>query len=67
VIYVDDEGKIWIDYDDQPRLEITAFSETGFQLVGMEAQYRFVIDPETGDVNEFVRLKDGAENHFYRQ
>jgi TolB-like protein/Tfp pilus assembly protein PilF len=66
-IYVDDDGTIWIDYDDQPRLEITAFSETEFQLVGMAAQYRFVVDPDTGEVNEFIRMKDGSEGSFYRQ
>jgi len=66
-IYVDDDGKVWIDYDNQPRLEITAFSETEFQMVGMEAQFRFVADPDTGEYNKFVRLKDGAESHFERQ
>jgi tetratricopeptide (TPR) repeat protein len=66
-IYVDDEGKIWLDYDDQPRLEITAYSETEFQMVGMEAQFRFVEDPETGEVNELIRMKDGAEGSFFRQ
>ncbi len=66
-IYVDDDGKVWIDYDNQPRLEITAFSETEFQLVGMEAQYRFVADPETGEYDEFVRMADGTESHFERR
>jgi TolB-like protein/Tfp pilus assembly protein PilF len=66
-IYVDEAGKIWIDYDNQPQLEIAAYSETEFQLVGMEAQYRFVADPDTGQYNEFIRLGDGNEKHFYRQ
>ncbi len=66
-IYVDEAGKVWIDYDNQPKLELAAYSETEFQLVHMEAQYRFVIDPDTGEYNEFIRLADGAEMHFYRQ
>lgn len=66
-VYVDDEGTVWIDFDDQPRLEIAAFSETEFQLVGMEAQYRFIVEPETGECNEFVRSADGKRGHFYRQ
>ena len=66
-IYVDDDGKIWIDFDNQPRLEITAFSETEFQLVGMEAQYRFIADPETGEYNTMIRSADGTENVFVRR
>jgi hypothetical protein len=66
-IYVDEEGKIWIDYDNQPKLEIAAYSKTEFQLVGMEAQYRFVVDPDSGKFNEFIRSGDGNEKHFYRQ
>ena len=67
-IYVDnDTGKIWIDYDNQPRLEIAAFSETEFQLIGFEAQYRFVVDPNTGAVDKFMRMADGQEMYFYRQ
>jgi len=65
--YVDEAGKIWIDYDNQPRLEIAAFSETEFQLIGFEAQYRFIVDPDTGISNHFIRVADGAEMHFYRQ
>ena len=65
-IYVDIEGKVWIDYDNQPPLEIAAYSQTEFQLVGMESTYRFVKDPETGECNEFLRIKDGSENHFFR-
>jgi hypothetical protein len=33
----------------------------------MEAQYHFVVDPETGECNEFIRMADGSENSFYRQ
>ena len=66
-IYADVDGKVWIDYDNQPVLEIAPYSQTEFQLVGMEAAYRFVVDPETGQCNEFLRIKDGAEIHFYRQ
>jgi hypothetical protein len=66
-IYVDEAGKIWIDYDNQPKLEIAAYSETEFQLVGMEAQYRFVVDPDSGKYNDFIRSGDGNEKHFYRQ
>jgi len=66
-IYVDEAGEIWIDYDNQPALQITAYSETEFQLVGMEAQYRFVVESDTGEYNEFIRLVDGTESHFFRQ
>lgn len=66
-IYTDVDGKVWIDYDNQPPLEIAAYSQTEFQLVGMEATYRFVVDPETGECNEFLRIADGNEIHFYRQ
>jgi TolB-like protein/Tfp pilus assembly protein PilF len=66
-IYVDEAGKIWVDYDDQPKLEIAAFSETEFQLIGFEAQYEFLVDPDTGISNHFVRAADGSEIHFYRQ
>jgi TolB-like protein/Tfp pilus assembly protein PilF len=66
-VYVDEEGKVWIDFDNQPKLEIAAFSETEFQLVGMEAQYRFIVDPETGECNEFIRVADGSTSHFFRQ
>ena len=65
-IVVDDNKKTWIDYDDQPKLEIAAYSEPEFQLVGMEAQYLFIIDPESGECNEFIRSVDGTEMHFYR-
>ena len=66
-IFVDDAGKIWVDFDDQPKLEIAAFSETEFQLIGFVSQYRFVSDPETGEYNHFVRMKDGRETNFHRQ
>ena len=33
----------------------------------MEAQYRFVVDPETGVANRIIRMKDGSETYFDRQ
>jgi TolB-like protein len=66
-IYVDDAGKVWIDYDNQPRLEIAAFSETEFFSIGFVSQIQFVVDPDTGEVNQFILTTDGREGSFYRQ
>jgi TolB-like protein/Tfp pilus assembly protein PilF len=65
-IYVDDDGVIWVDYDDQPRLEIRAISESEFDLIGFDTVLIFEPDPDTGAVDHFIHLVDGREVHFYR-
>ncbi|MDH3440364.1 MAG: hypothetical protein OEM63_06415, partial [Gammaproteobacteria bacterium] len=65
-IYVDDAGLIWIDYDNQPKLEIRAVTETEFDLPGFHGGFIFQPDPETGTVNSFIMTRDGREYLFYR-
>ena len=66
-IYADSDGTMWIDFNDQPRLEIWPYSETEFQMKGYDSKIRFIVDPETGESTEFVNLADGTEQRFFRQ
>jgi len=65
-IYVDDEGLIWIDFDDQPKLEIRAVTETEFDQIGFDSDVVFLPDPETGLVDSFIITQDGREHIFHR-
>lgn len=66
-IYVDDDGKIWVDYDNQPKLEIQPISETEFDLIGFDGGFIFDVDPDSGAINHFIMTQDGTEFLFYRQ
>lgn len=67
VISVDDKGKVWIDYDNQPRLEIRPYSDTEFFIPGFATTLRFEVDAETGNVDRMINTGDGFELEFYRQ
>jgi hypothetical protein len=67
VVSVDAEGKVWIDYDDQPRLEIRPYSETEFFMPGFVGSMRFETDAASGTVNRMINTFDGFEYEFIRQ
>jgi hypothetical protein len=67
VVSVDAEGKVWIDYDDQPRLEIRPYSETEFFMPGFIGRLRFKTDAASGTVNRMINTFDGFEYEFIRQ
>jgi TolB-like protein/Tfp pilus assembly protein PilF len=67
VISVDGDGKVWIDYDNQPRLEIRPYSETEFFMPGFHSSLRFEVDSETGAVDRMINIGDGFEYEFKRQ
>ncbi len=66
-IYVDDEEKIWIDYDNQPKLQMQPVSETEMILIGFYGRLVFSIDPDTGKAGHFIDTQDGSETLFERQ
>lgn len=67
VISVDHDGKVWVDYDDQPRLEIRPYSETELFLPGFVGTLRFVIDADSAMANRMIYSGDGFEYEFKRQ
>jgi len=54
-IFIDDEGTVWSDYDNQPDLVIKPFAENKFFTPGFITRRTFEIDPETGKASRFIR------------
>jgi len=67
VIYIDEDGKVIIDMDRRPRLEIMPYAETEFFMPGYDAILKFEINPETGESDRFSWLFQGLEYKFIRQ
>jgi len=53
-IFIDEEGTVWADYDNQPDLVIKPFAENKFFTPGYMAWRTFEIDPETGNASRFI-------------
>lgn len=66
-IYVDDEGQLWIDFDNQPRLKMVPFSETEFFLPGFIHLFRFETQDGSNTYNRIMLDRDGVELVFERQ
>ncbi len=66
-MFVDEEGTLWSDYDDQPDLIILPYTEVDFFTPGFMSRRRFVIDPETGMASAFIANFDGRDIVFERQ
>ena len=66
-VSIDDQGKVWIDYDDQPILEIRPYSETEFFIPGFASTLRFEKNDESGIVDRMMNIGDGFEYEFIRQ
>ncbi len=67
IIYVDDNGTPWIDYDDQPRLELAAVSESVLRIIGFDGVLTFQIDPESDRATGFLMKGDFGSSVFVRQ
>jgi len=66
-ISVDEEGSIWIDFDNQPRLRIIPYSETEFFLPGFIQRLRFEEDTGSDSYSRFDFIGDASELEFIRQ
>jgi len=67
VIRVDEEGTVWLDFDNQPKLVIIPFAESEFYLPGFDTTLTFVINPETGNFDRINYVVDGTVLVFNRQ
>lgn len=66
-IYVDDDGTPWVDFDDQPKLELAAISESALRIIGFEGRFEFEFGPEGGAAIGFVMTGDAGNVVFVRQ
>jgi len=66
-VSVDDQSKVWLDFDDQPKLEIRPYSETEFFVPGFAARLRFEVEASSGTVDRMMYTGDGFEHEFNRQ
>lgn len=64
---VDEEGRAWIDFDNQPILELDPISETEFRIRGFIQTFRMVVDPDTGNVERMEMRQEGAVLNFEPQ
>lgn len=67
VISVDDDDKIWIDFDNQPILEIVPTSETEFNMPGFLWTVTMIVDADIGITSQFEMIADGRLMLFERQ
>jgi hypothetical protein len=65
-IYIDEEGTVWSDYDNQPDLVISPYTEFDFFTPGFMSRRQFVLDPDTGMASEFIMNWDGTDVVFER-
>jgi tetratricopeptide (TPR) repeat protein len=66
-VSIEEDGKIWLDLDDQPRWEIAPYSETEFLLLGFVARLQFKVNPDTGIADRMLFFQEGVELNFERQ
>ena len=66
-ISVDEQDRVWIDFDNQPALQIVPYSNTEFYLPGFIQKLRFEEDSGTGTFNRIQWIGDGSELEFIRQ
>ena len=67
VISVDEDGRAWIDFDNQPILEMVPYSETEFYTPGFLGSHTFFVNPDTGIADRMEMDADGRVLEFYRQ
>ena len=61
------EGSLWVDYDDQPKLELEAVSESALRMIGYDGVLEFEVDPGTGVASHFVIDSDKGSMEFIRR
>ncbi|MEM7430498.1 MAG: tetratricopeptide repeat protein [Pseudomonadota bacterium] len=66
-IYVDDDGVLWFDPDDQSRLQAVAISDTEARLVGFLSHFTFEFDDNRHSAARFVISASGFNVTFDRQ
>jgi len=62
-----EDGRVWLDFDNQPKIEIAFYSETQFYLRGALGQAEFFFENSATIPNGFVIESDGQEMEFIRQ
>ena len=62
-----EDGRVWLDFDNQPKIEIAFYSETQFYLRGALGQAEFCFENSATIPNGFVIESDGQEMEFIRQ
>jgi TolB-like protein len=63
----DSDGRIMIDFDDQPALEIVPTSETEFYIRGFDSLLTMFVNEDTGQVEGMEFIQDGRPMAFERQ
>ena len=64
---IDEEGQIWIDPDNGPKMLGIAISDNEVRISGYLATGRFETDPVSGKVNRLVHDNDGEITVLHRQ
>jgi TolB-like protein/Flp pilus assembly protein TadD len=67
IVSVDENDRIWIDFDDQPILEMAPYSKTEFHVLGFDAYLTFAVDEKGGAATRMELLQDGVQLNFERQ
>ena len=65
-ISVDEAGDLWIDFDNQQRLQMAPISDEAFIVEGFIQVYRFQAG-EGGAYDRMIMERDGTELVFNRQ
>ncbi len=66
-ISVDEDDTVWLDLDDQPRLEMVAYAEQNFFVPGFIQRFEFVFEAEASEASKMIFKADGREMDFLRR
>ena len=66
-ISVDDEGVLWLDFDNQPKLYLAPYAEHKFHLSGFDTTLEFVFDEGSEVPTRVLNVSDGTLREFLRQ
>ena len=67
LIAIGDDNQMSIDFDDQAILEIVPTSDTELHITGFDAFITMIVNPATGNAEQFELLQDGVLTTFDRQ